>query len=60
MKNESIKWKLLNNEQLTEDELIVNGYLDLSGVNITSLPEGFYVTGDLYLNHSNNAGQLCS
>ena len=43
------RWKLINNEPLTKEELIVDDYLDLSYTNITSLPEGFEVKGFLDL-----------
>jgi len=53
----SFKWKLLNNEPLTEDELTIKGDLDLENSNITSLPDGLMVYGtlDLY-----NCKQLIS
>ncbi len=43
-------WKWLNNEPITEDDLIINDDLDLSNRKITSLPEGLKVDG--YLNLS--------
>ncbi len=45
----SIKWKLLNNEPLTEDDLYVKGDLNLFGSEIKSLPEGLKVSGNLNL-----------
>jgi len=42
-------WKLINNEPLTEDDLIINDNLDLSNRKITSLPEGLKVDGYLDL-----------
>ena len=42
-------WKLINNEPLTKEELIVDDYLDLAYTYITSLPEGFEVKGFLDL-----------
>ncbi len=42
-------WKWLNNEPLTEDDLHINGDLDLTYSNIESLPEGLIVRGDLNL-----------
>jgi hypothetical protein len=48
-KNKPFKWKLLNNEPLTEDELTIKADLDLENSNITSLPEGLMVYGTLDL-----------
>jgi len=51
----SVKWKLLNNEPLTEEDLDVNGdlyvkgNLDLDGSEIRTLPEGLKVGGYLSL-----------
>jgi hypothetical protein len=45
----SVKWKLLNKEPFTEDELVFKGDLDLNHLNITSLPEGLKVEGNLNL-----------
>ena len=47
-------WKLKNNEPITEDDLIVNGDLDLRPssidyIDIESLPEGLKVSGRLNL-----------
>jgi hypothetical protein len=42
-------WKLINNEPLTKEELIVKGNLNLKGSKITSLPEGLEVGGSLSL-----------
>ena len=42
-------WKLLNNIPLTKEELDIEGDLDLSEVEVTSLPEGLKVGGDLNL-----------
>ena len=44
-----IKWKLINNIPLTEDDLNVKGDLDLFGSKIKSLPEGLKVSGTLDL-----------
>ena len=44
-----LKWKLINNEPLTKEDLNVKGYLDLSDLEITSLPKGLKVGGDLDL-----------
>ena len=43
------RWKLINNEPLTKEELIVDDDLDLAYTYITSLPEGFEVKGFLDL-----------
>ena len=45
-------WKWLNNEPLTEDDLIINDDLDLSNRKITSLPEGLKVGRDLNIQYS--------
>ena len=45
------KWKLFNNEPFTKEDLNVEG--DLKLLNITSLPEGLKVKGDLDLSYSN-------
>jgi hypothetical protein len=45
----SFKWKLLNNEPLTEDELTIKADLDLDGSEIRTLPEGLKVGGFLSL-----------
>ena len=47
--NPPFMWKLLNNEPLIEDELVVKGNLDLEFKKITSLPEGLEVEGNLKL-----------
>ena len=46
--NAPVKWKLINNIPLTEEDLNIEGDLDLSEVEVTSLPEGLKVGG--YLN----------
>jgi len=53
-RNIPFMWKLKNNEPITEDDLIVNGDLDLrpSSIDymvIESLPEGLKVSGNLNL-----------
>ena len=48
-KNKPFKWKLLNNEPLTEDELTIKGNLNLSDLEIETLPKGLKVGGDLFL-----------
>jgi len=54
----SIKWKLLNKEPFTEDDLYVNGNLNLFGSEIKSLPEGLKVEGNLFLNDCKNLTSL--
>jgi hypothetical protein len=51
-KNKPIKWKLLNDEPITKDDLIVKGDLDLNRSEIRTLPIGLRVKGDLDLSHS--------
>jgi hypothetical protein len=51
-------WKWLNNEPLTEDDLHINGDLDLTYSNIESLPEGLIVRGDLNLTFCENISSL--
>ena len=51
--NSPFKWKLLNNEPLTEDDLYVKGDLILTESPLTSLPEGLIVGGSLDLSNSN-------
>jgi hypothetical protein len=45
-------WKLENNIPLTEEDLNIEGVLDLSYTYITSLPEGLKVAGTLSLEFS--------
>jgi len=47
----SFKWKVIFNE-LTYDELNINGDLELSYTKVTSLPEGLRVRGNLNLDYS--------
>ena len=47
-----IKWKVLNNIPLTVDDFNGKGTFDLSHTNITSLPGGLKVWGNLRLNHT--------
>ena len=59
----SIKWKIIHNEpfkeeEFTEEELIFDEYLDLSGRNITSLPKGLQVWGNLYLRNCKSLTSL--
>ena len=52
-KNKPLRWKLINNEPLTDDELNIEGNLNLENCkNLTSLPEGLEVGGDLDLSGS--------
>jgi hypothetical protein len=51
-------WKWLNNEPLTEDDLHINGNLDLTFSKIESLPEGLNVSGDLNLTFCDNISSL--
>ena len=46
-------WKLINNEPLTDDELNVEGSLNLNYSKITQLPKGLKVNGGLYLENTN-------
>ena len=50
--NAPFKWKLVNNEPLTEEDLNIEGILDLSFSSIKSLPEGLKVGGTLSLEYS--------
>ena len=50
--NAPFLWKLFNNIPLTKKELIVKGDLDLSYLDIASLPEGLKVSGFLDLQDS--------
>ena len=59
----SIVWKLIHNEpfkegEFTEEELIFDEYLDLSGRNITSLPKGLQVWGHFYLRNCKSLTSL--
>ena len=47
--NAPFKWKILNNEPITKEDLNVKGDLDLRFFEINSLPEGLKVGGDLDL-----------
>ena len=51
-------WKWLTNEPLTEDDLHINGNLDLTFSKIESLPEGLNVSGDLNLTFCDNISSL--
>ena len=50
--NAPFQWKLLNNKPITKEDLKVGGNLDLSNLEITSLPEGLKVHRDLDLYNS--------
>jgi hypothetical protein len=47
--NAPFKWKILNNEPITKEDLNVKGDLDLRSFEINSLPDGLEVNGDLFL-----------
>jgi len=61
-KNDNIKapflWKLENNIPLSKEELNFKGNLNLELKNITSLPEGLKVEGNLFLNDCKNLTSL--
>ena len=44
-----IVWKILNNEPIEQDDLIVNGDINMEYSNIESLPEGLHINGDFSL-----------
>jgi hypothetical protein len=48
-KKTPIVWKIVNNEPIEQDDLIVNGDINMDYSDIESLPEGLYVNGDLSL-----------
>ena len=50
--NAPVMWKYMNNIPLTEDDLNIEGDLDLSGIEATSLPEGLKIKGNLNLQFS--------
>ena len=50
--NSPVKWKIINNEPLLEEDLNVYGDLDFRFSSITSLPEGLNVGRDLDLHYS--------
>jgi hypothetical protein len=54
----SIKWKLLNKEPFTEEDLDVRGDLNLYYINPTSLPEGLKVRGNLFLEYCESLTSL--
>jgi len=57
-KNKPFKWKLLNNEPLTEDELNFKGELNLQFSKITSLPKGLKVRHSLFLEYCTSLTSL--
>jgi hypothetical protein len=48
-KNKPLRWKLINNEPLTDDELNIEGNLNLTDSKITQLPKGLKVGDNLNL-----------
>ena len=54
----SFKWKLLNDEPFTDEELIFKGNLNLSDSKITQLPKGLQVGGFLALTDCSNLTSL--
>ena len=48
----NLRWKLIFNEPLTEEELTVDGDLNLNKTPLTSLPKGLKVTKNLNLYNS--------
>ena len=50
--NPPFMWKYMNNIPLTEDDLNIEGDLDLSGIEATSIPEGLKIKGNLNLSSS--------
>jgi hypothetical protein len=52
-KDKPFMWKLKNNEPITEDDLIVNGDLDLSDTKIRTLPNGLKIGKHLDLSRTN-------
>ena len=54
----SFLWKLLNDGTFTEDELYIEGNLDLSDTKIRTLPKGLKVGGNLYLTNCKSLTSL--
>jgi len=52
------RWKLVNNEPLTKEELTIKGDLFLTDSDITSLPEGLKVGGYLDLGNCTSLTSL--
>ena len=44
-----VRQRVIDQIQIINDQLVVNEDLDLSGTNISSLPQGLHVGGDLFL-----------
>lgn len=51
-KKTPLKWKLINNIPLRKEELNIYGGLNLSGLNIETLPKGLIIHSDLDLSGS--------
>ena len=56
--NPPFLWKWKNEIPLTEEDLDIEGDLDLTYSNIESLPEGWEVSGDLILSYCENISSL--
>ena len=56
--NPPFLWKWKNEIPLTEEDLDIEGDLDLTYSNIESLPEGLKVSGDLILSYCENISSL--
>ena len=50
--NAPFKWKILNNEPITKEDLKVKGHLILTNTGIETLPEGLKVSGNLTLRNT--------
>ena len=57
-KDKPFMWKLMNNEPLTDEELFVEGDLDLTKTDIESLPDGLKVEANLSLYGCKNIQSL--
>jgi|LakMenE01Jun11ns_1017448.scaffolds.fasta_scaffold9043498_2 hypothetical protein len=57
-KDKPFMWKLMNNEPLTDEELFVEGDLDLTETDIESLPDGLNVEDILSLYGCKNIQSL--
>jgi len=47
-----IIWKIVNNEPINQDDLIVNGDINMEYSNVESLPEGLKVDGFLFIRYT--------
>ena len=56
--NPPFMWKLMNNEPLTDEELFVEGDLDLTETDIESLPDGLHIEDILSLYGCKNIQSL--